>query len=454
MHGARSARRDGEFRGKKVRSGFPTSQKVTPGSGGRVETRRPARTSSDRGVEVEGHARGRRRRSLVGRAPVNGVSTPILGGRSLFRAMLTRLRFPATSVSRKRRRTVLTRAARQCESRSARNFKPGTPPHHRLFTKSGVIRSWRPPPARGHTRPRSRWHPPLRKMIRSSRWSSAASSVRVSATFVRTLEVRLGHTSHPIFLAVRSSPALARADELAPLLTRPVVSPLAPQRGRISSSIPRAKRSPRPSLDPTSSSPKVRAAPRANPITRVATPRTTDYPLRPVFSNLALGDVRPRASPSLETETNPLPIPRALTHPLTPPPRSFRRPQSSAPASSTRTPSPTSRSSIPRWRWRSASAPAAPPRTTPASFAVGSAASSSTDGTPSRRLWTTPDRSVGKSSEAKCRPSSRRRPRAPSCANPASRRIPPSIERPRVPRVPRVPARRSRRTTRFFFSRS
>ena len=210
-----------------------------------------------------------------------------------------------------------------------------------------------------------------------------------------------------------------RADELAPLLTRPVVSPLAPQRGRISSSIPRAKRSLRPSLDPTSSSPKVRAAPRANPITRVATPRTTDYLPRPVFSNLALGDVRPRASPSLETETEPIPIPRALTQPLPPPPRALRLPQSSAPASSTRMPSPTSRSSVPRWRWPSASAPAAPPRTTPASFAVGSAASSSTDGTPSRRLWTTPDRSVGKSSEVKCRPSSRRRPRAPSCANPS-----------------------------------
>jgi hypothetical protein len=189
--------------------GFPTSQKVTPGSGGWVETRRPARTSSDRGVEVEGCARGRRRRSLVGRAPVSGVSPIILGGRSLFRAMLTRLRFPgdATLVSRKRRRPVLTRAARQCESRSARisNRAPIT-----AFPPSKTIRSWRAPLARGHTRPRSRWHLPLRKMIRSSRWSSAASSARVSATFVRTLEVRLGHTSHPNF-SRRAVLARARA---------------------------------------------------------------------------------------------------------------------------------------------------------------------------------------------------------------------------------------------------
>ena len=112
--------------------------KVTPGSGGRVETRRSARTSSDLGVELEGCARGRRRRSLVGRAPVSGVSPLPFGGRALFREMLTRLRFPG-AVSRKRRELSsfarAPRANREARSREL-DFKSGTP--HRLSLREGV----------------------------------------------------------------------------------------------------------------------------------------------------------------------------------------------------------------------------------------------------------------------------------------------------------------------------
>ena len=345
--------------------------KVTPGSGGRVETRRSARTSSDRGVELEGCARGRRQRSLVGRAPVSGVSPHLFGGRALFREMLTRLRFPG-AVSRKRRELILAHAPRaNPESRSRElDFKSGTP--HRLSLREGV-RSWSAPLARGHTRPRSRWHPPLRNMIRSSRWSSAASSARVSATFVRTLEVRLAPCLTPHFFSPSGprprSPSVCvgtppdpprrpppRPAERKDLLIDPKSNALAETVARSDELFAKGARGA--AREPE----HARRDSASRRMSFQTSPSATSAPARAPASRL---EPRPNQEPKLE-----------LTRSPRPPSRSLRRSQSSAPASSTRTPSPTSRSSVPRWRWRSASAPAAPPRITPASFAVDSAASS------------------------------------------------------------------------------
>ena len=182
--------------------------KVTPGSGGRVETRRSARTSSDRGVELEGCARGRRQRSLVGREPVSGVSPHLFGGRALFREMLTRLRFPG-AVSRKRRElNSRTRAASQSRISLARvGFQIGHPspalPPRRSQTVERASRA-RAHSAEVEMAPSAEEHDPelkvefrreLRKGFRDLRSDARGAPRAMRPT--------------PFFLAARSSPALA-----------------------------------------------------------------------------------------------------------------------------------------------------------------------------------------------------------------------------------------------------
>ena len=242
---------------------------------------------------------------------------PSLRRACAFREMLTRLRFPG-AVSRKRRElNSRTRAASQSRISLARvGFQIGHPspalPPRRSQTVERASRA-RAHSAEVEMAPSAEEHDPELKVEFRRELRKGFRDLRSDA---RGAPRAMRHT--PFFSPSGPrprSPSVCVGTHPDP----PRRHPLAPQRGRIFSSIPRAKRSPRRSLDPTSSSPKVRAAPRANPNTRVATPRHDACLFKPRPRRRP-----PRASPSLETGTETEPGTETGTHAFPTSPRPAR----------------------------------------------------------------------------------------------------------------------------------